>query len=304
VKKKVKGKNADKTAMPEINSRTALYAVLGSPINHSLSPVMHNAAFRHLGMNALYLALNVTPPRLSDTIKAMAGMNFKGVNITVPLKETAFRLMRHIDKQALPLGAINTVKFTDGITRGYNTDTYGFVTAIQEHFSLSLNGLTVLMLGCGGAGRAIALTCARKHAKEILLCDTDRKRSGRLALDLSMPGTPVKREAIQANQDEMRKACRKADLIVQATPIGMKKTDQPLLDRNAFRPEQALFDLVYMHRKTGIMKEASRAGAKTANGLSMLLHQGAKAFEIWTKRKAPVKVMRKELERKVYGGEQ
>ena len=249
--------------------------MFGHPIGHTLSPVMHNANFRSLGMDAIYLAFDVEPARLMEVLPAMAHMGFRGVNLTVPLKEVAFRGLRRLDKSARRLGAVNTVEFSPAGLKGHNTDGKGFLLAIDEAFGRSVSGLSVFVLGSGGAGRAVA--------REI------RRLSTRTAID-----------AVPADIAAWTEASLRADLVVQATPVGMKKGERSLLPPAAFRKRQMVFDLIYMYPKTPFMKAAARAGAKTANGLGMLLHQGAWAFTIWTGKKADVDVMRKELEQAVY----
>jgi shikimate dehydrogenase len=285
----------------KISGHTKPYAVLGHPIGHTLSPVMHNAALAALGMDAIYLAFDVEPSRLMKVLPAMADMGFGGVNLTVPLKEVAFKGLRSLDASARMLGAVNTVEFLPQGMKGHNTDGQGFRRAIEEAFKSSLKGMSVLVLGAGGAGRAIAITCAVNRADVVAITDVDAKRSKRVAKEIRAIAPACEVKLISSEQQAWIEACGNAGLVVQATPVGMKKDDKSLLPPSAFRRGQLAFDLVYMYPETAFMQAARKAGAKAANGLGMLMHQGAVSFEIWTGKKPPIAAMRNALEKAVYG---
>jgi len=168
-----------------LSGHTRPYAVLGHPIGHTLSPVMHNASFRSLGLDAIYLAFDVAPDRLAAVLPAMAAMGFGGVNLTVPLKETAFRLLDDLDESARMTGSVNTVEFTERGLRGHSTDGPGFLLALQESFHCGPCGDTVFVLGCGGAGRAVAMACAGAGAARLRLADADATRAQALAEDMA-----------------------------------------------------------------------------------------------------------------------
>jgi shikimate dehydrogenase len=283
-----------------ITGHTKAFAVLGHPIGHTLSPLMHNTAFRELGMEAVYLAFDVRPDDLADVLRAMHKLGFGGVNLTVPLKEVALRCVDQLDDSARALGAINTVRFTpDGLT-GFNTDGQGFLRAFREAFGVAPAQRSVFIIGTGGAGRAVALTLAGEGVLSIALADADRARAEKLAVELETQYF-IQDVSVAAAPAEIAAACRRADIVVQATPVGMKPTDPSPLPAEAFRAGQMAFDLVYMYPETAFMKAARQAGARAANGLGMLLHQGACAFELWTGRTPPVESMRKQLEAAVYG---
>jgi shikimate dehydrogenase len=282
-----------------ITGHTKPFAVLGHPIGHTLSPVMHNAAMAALKMDAIYVAFDVRPEYLMDTLTAMNHMGFGGANLTVPLKEIAARGLSVLDETAQLLSAVNTVQFSpDGIT-GYNTDSDGFLKAIEEAFDGSIAGKSVFVLGTGGAGRAVALACAGAGVTSISLSDADSERGRKLAMEIE---TKFFIEAVNvvSNADDQAHAARNADLIVQATPVGMRPDEPSLLGPEVFRPGQWVFDLIYMYPETAFMKAAKKGGAQASNGLGMLLHQGARAFEIWTGVKPPMDVMRKALRKVVY----
>ena len=288
--------------MNALSGHTQPFAVLGHPIGHSLSPAMHNASFRALGLDAVYLAFDVHPDRLMSVLPAMRDMGFRGVNLTVPLKEVAFRGLADLDASARRLGAVNTVEFcASGALKGHNTDGGGFSVAVREAFGAGIGGQAVFVLGSGGAGRAVAITCAVEGARHIALTDLDPARPARVASEIAAlaPGVPL--AVVPADPAAWREACLRSDLAVQATPVGMKRDDRSLLDPGGFRKGQMAFDLVYMYPETAFMKAAREGGARTANGLGMLVHQGARAFTIWTGGAADVAAMRAALEAAVYG---
>jgi shikimate dehydrogenase len=294
-------------AIPRLSGHTRPFAVLGHPIGHTLSPVMHNASFHKLGLDAIYLAFDVAPEKLMVTLPVMGEMGFAGVNLTVPLKEVAFRGLTDLDESARLLGSVNTIQFlpagqyTPAGLRGYSTDGRGFLLALNEAFSITPKGRTVLLLGSGGAGRAVAITCARAGARKIFLTDLDVARAGRVAAEISRLAPRTATEVVLFCPDAWRSASMASNLVIQATPVGMKKGEKSLLDPDAFRSGQCVYDLIYMYPQTPFMKAATRGGARVSNGLGMLLHQGAFSFQIWTGKKADVKAMRRALEAEVYG---
>jgi shikimate dehydrogenase len=283
-----------------LSGHTKRFAVLGHPIGHSLSPIMHNASMKALGYDGIYEALEVHPDGLIDALARMAEEKFAGVNLTVPHKEIPFRGLKKLDPSARLFGAANTVEFTEDGMVGHNTDGYGFLKALEEAFGRMVEGDSVFVLGCGGAGRATALQAATKGAKSLVLADIDADRVQKLNDEISglTPSVEVVHALEKPKQIEF---CRACDLVVQASPVGMKKDDPSLLPSEAFREGQCAFDLIYMYPETAFLSTAREAGAEIANGLGMLLHQGARAFEIWTGVEPSVPAMRKALEDAVYG---
>ena len=276
-------------------------AVLGHPIGHTLSPVMHNASIKALGLDAEYeySKLDVPPGELMARLAQLPSEGYAGVNLTIPLKEVAFKGLKNLADSARVLGAVNTVEFTkDGLV-GHNTDGYGFLRALEEAFGKTLEGDAVFVLGCGGAGRATALMAALNGAQAITLADVDAGRVESLSAEIEQlaPQVGIFECLEKSTQIEL---CREADLVIQASPVGMKKEDSSLLPKEAFREGQRAFDLIYMYPETAFLSTAKAAGAQIANGLGMLLHQGAKAFNIWTGIEPDVEAMRNALEKAVY----
>ena len=283
-----------------LSGHTTPYAVLGHPIGHSLSPVMHNASFNKLGLDAIYLAFDIEPGRLMDALPALRDLGFDGVNLTVPLKEVAFNGLTELDVSAQRVGAVNTIEFLDdGTIKGHSTDSRGFLLSIEEEFALSdLTGKKVFVLGAGGAGRSLALACADEGAEKVMLGDVDIDRAKKVSSEITDSSSSATAESCDA--EGWKEFSLEADLVIQSTPIGMKPEDASLLTSDAFREGQFVYDLVYMYPETSFIKEARKAGAQAANGLGMLLHQGAHAFTIWTGKQADVAVMREALEASVY----
>ena len=283
-----------------LSGHTKPFAVLGHPIGHTLSPVMHNASMEELGFDGIYLALDVHSDRLMEVLPSMALMGFAGVNLTVPHKEVAFHGLENLNESAKLFGAANTVEFTEDGMVGHNTDGYGFLKALDEGFGKTIVDDSVFVLGCGGAGRATALQAATKGVKSLVLADIDAERVQRLEDEIKTISPNI--EILQAlEKSKQIELCCECDLVVQASPVGMKKDDPSLLPSEAFREGQRAFDLIYMYPETAFLTTAREAGADIANGLGMLLHQGARAFEIWTGVEPSVSAMRKALEDAVYG---
>ena len=282
-----------------VGGTTRAFAVLGHPIGHSLSPVMHNAAFDALGMDAVYLPFDVEPGGLMDVLNAMRFMGFAGANLTLPLKEVAYGGLTDLDESAQSAGAVNTVRFGEDRARGYNTDGYGLLAALREAFGTAAEGEDIAMLGSGGAARGTALVCAAAGARSLTLVARNRERTEELARDISaaLPSSSLR---CVVDENEKESAIRDATLVVQATTLGMNAGDPPFAPASAFRKGQKVYDLIYTNPVTSTIAAAQEAGALTANGLGMLLHQGVRAFEIWTGTKPPIDIMRHALQKAAY----
>jgi shikimate dehydrogenase len=260
---------------------------------------MHNAAFKKLGLNWRYLAFEVDPKNLRAAIEGARAMNFAGLNLTVPHKLLAFEMVDELDESAKMFGAVNTIKFekTRGKTRavGFNTDADAIVLSIHEELKLKLRGARVLLLGAGGAGRAAALKLASENVAELFLINRTRSKAEQIAREIEKRFPAVN---VLASYPES-----KVDLVLNATSLGLKAGDpSPFTDKQfSLRQARAVYDMIYRPAQTPLLVAAKKAGCKTANGIGMLLHQGAKAFEIWTGKAAPLNVMRKALKKNVYG---
>ncbi len=287
--------DAGNDARMKVSGKTTTFAVLGHPVGHSLSPTMQNTAFLATGLDAIYMAYDVHPSQLMDSIAAMGAMGFGGVNLTLPHKQVAFRGLQQLDVSAKELGAVNTVKFTQNGPVGYNTDGEGFIRAVQERFGGSVKGLNVFVYGCGGAGRAVALTCARAEAGRIFLANRTVPKALELAEEIRTKFPHASVDVCRDDEQCLVNA-RNSHLVVQATVIGLYKSDSSsILPPTAFAKNGWAVDLEYTHMTTPFMSAAMKAGACATNGLGMLLHQGALAFKIWTGQEAPIDLMRDAL---------
>ncbi|MBI4691381.1 MAG: shikimate dehydrogenase [Nitrospirae bacterium] len=278
----------------KISGKTRVMGLLGYPVEHSLSPFMHNAAFEHIGLDCCYVTFSVRPELLHDAVKAIRALNLTGVNVTVPHKEKVIPFLDEVEKEASFIGAVNTIVNKNGVLKGYNTDGRGFVRSLSEA-GIKVSKKKVLIVGAGGASRAIGYYLCRK-ASELFLYDIDRKKAGRLINDLNKIRGNVsyfsyQQSAISNQQSAI--SLDEIDIIINATPLGWKKDDPSPINTDFLKAKHVVCDLIY--RKTNLLNKASRKGCKTLNGLGMLLWQGVLAFEMWTGKKPPVDVMKKAL---------
>src|SRR6266581_4166675 len=228
--------------------------VFGDPVAHSLSPQMQNAALKHCKIDMQYARFYISPNELREAIGLIRKMEFVGLNLTIPHKIAALELLDVADENVKRIRAANVIKVEGGKLRGFNTDGRGFARAIREEFSVDLRDLRVMILGAGGAARAIAL-----------------------------------------EEAAIRFQIGHIDLVVNATPLGLNRGDPSPIPARLLAPHVMVYDTIYSAERTPLVSAAIEAGARAANGLSMLLHQGALAFEIWFQREAPLEVMRKAL---------
>ena len=275
--------------MLKISGKTKVLGLLGYPVEHSLSPAMHNAAFEHIGLDCCYVTFPVKPGFLKDAVRSVRALNLAGVNVTMPHKENVIPLLDKVDADASFIGAVNTIVNSNGKLIGYNTDGRGFMRSLSEA-QISLNKKNVLILGAGGASRAIGFYLAKK-ASALFIYDIDRKKAGKLIRDLNKMRKNVFPFSFQPSAFSHQ--LHDIDIIINATPLGLKKGDPLPVDINLLKPRLVVCDLIY--KNTPLLQKASMKGCRTLNGLGMLLWQGAFAFELWTGKKAPIEVMRKAL---------
>jgi shikimate dehydrogenase len=298
-----------------INASTRVCAVFGHPVRHSASPAMHNAALDALGLNWRYLAAAVHPDDLAAAIAGARAMRYLGVNLTVPHKVAALEMLEVVSAKARLLGAVNTIVFEargpagewtplgrnpeddSGPLRshGHNTDAVGLARSLKEDFQWSdLRGATVLLLGAGGAARAAALQLAEEGIARLFLVNRTAARAEELAGEVSTHFPALK---ITANLPG-----ETVDLVVNATSLGLKPNDPAPLESEWLRTHRParVYDMIYRPAETALLREAKNAGCRTANGLGMLLYQGAAALELWCGRPAPVEIMRAALQQHIY----
>lgn len=255
-------------------------AVIGAPVRHSLSPAIHNAAFRALGLDWVYLAFEVPPGQAAAAVRGAAALGVEGLSVTMPHKEEAAAAADRLSPRARALGAVNAVVVRPGgIVEGDNTDGPGFLAALADE-GVDPRGRTCAVVGAGGAGRAVVLALGGAGAAEVVVVNRTRSRAE--AAVALVPG----RARVGADAD-----VAEADLVVNATPVGMGDDGGLPFDPALVRPGQVVVDLVYSPAVTPLLVAARERGASTVNGLGMLIHQAALAFRLWTGEDPPLEVM-------------
>jgi len=273
-----------------ISGKTQLCGVIGDPIEHTLSPVMHNAAFQHLKLDYVFLAFKVRPADLDSAMRGVRGLGVHGLNVTMPHKTKILRYLNAVDPTVRFLGSANTILNDAGKFSGFSTDGVGAVNALREN-GADPAGKKVLLLGAGGAAKAIAYALAQEAG---VLCILNRipEKAAVLADKLSrIFNKPVVGDALVPNI--LQPSLQSADILVNATSVGMHPhVDQSLVEPQWLKPDLTVMDIVYNPVETKLVQDAKAAGAHVISGVEMLLYQGAASFQIWTGQTAPVEVMR------------
>ena len=274
--------------------------VFGDPVAHSLSPQMQNAALRALEINMQYARFHIRSTELRSALRFIRELDFVGINLTVPRKIAGLTQIDVADDSASRCDAVNTVRLDENKLIGSNTDAEGFSRAVRSEFSIDLRDLRVMILGAGGGtGHAIAWQCALENCERLVLVNRTPAKTNALVDRLRsffagprVLGPVARLEAVQWDETVLRKQLADIDLIVNATPLGMNSSDPAPIPARLLAPHHIVFDCVYRPSKTALLRAADEAGARGANGLSMLLHQGALAFSVWFNREAPLEAMR------------
>ncbi|MDD5226117.1 MAG: shikimate dehydrogenase [Candidatus Omnitrophica bacterium] len=274
-----------------------LYGIFGHPLSHTLSPAMHKAAFRKLEIDANYIVLELIPAAFKKLMGRSAQLSLSGFNVTVPYKETVMRYLDSVRPEARAIGAVNTVFKQGKRWIGTNTDMEGFLMALMKDGGFRPAGKKAVILGAGGAARAVVYGLAREGIREVLIADCFPKKAMKIAHDMRKFFKRVEYRAVSAGTPEVKEALQKADVIINATPLGLKPQDPKVVPESWIPRGGTKFfmDLIYNPAMTPFLKTAKKKGHKTLNGLGMLLYQGARALEYWTGKKAPVRVMRQAL---------
>lgn len=279
----------------------ARLAVIGDPVAHSRSPEMHNPALKTAGINCEYVRLHILPCEVDEALSLLKSCGFIGINVTIPHKAAVFDAVDDMTEVARRISAVNTVKIDGDRLIGHNTDAPGLKRAIREEFSKDLSDLRIMIIGAGGgAGKAAAVQCAMDQCRRLVLVNRTVAKAQALALELQSLLTAPESLKVPARQfvaipweeEAMEREMKQVDLIINATSIGMKPSDPEVLPQHFIEPHHLVYDMVYSPSQTRLMASAGAAGARSANGLGMLLWQGALAFEFWFNREAPVEAMR------------
>jgi shikimate dehydrogenase len=284
----------EKENVPLFHGQTKLYGIFGDPIGHSLSPLMHNTAFTHHGLDAVYLPFAVHPAHLEVAVKSIAALPIHGVNVTIPHKQAVMAWLDDVSPEARLIGAVNTIHLRDGRLHGYNTDGIGFLRSLDAAGS-QVEDRTVMLLGAGGAARAIAVQLCLSGIRRLYLANRTPTRAEGLAAFLKQNIPHADISVIAMGESSLATHLPHTDIVVNATSIGMHPHDPMILPSTELGPRHLVCDIVYRPLHTVLLRAAQRQGARTVDGLGMLLHQGAKAFEIWTDHAFPMPLIRTRL---------
>lgn len=265
-----------------IDAQTEIYGIIGNPVKHSLSPIIHNTAFKRMGLNAVYLAFEVE--NLEEAISGVRGLGIRGVSVTIPFKTQVIPFLDEVEALAKKIKAVNTIVNEGGRLVGYNTDWRGALEALEEE--VDLKGKKVLLLGAGGAARAIGFGLKEKGS-QVIISNRSPDKANELAKDLGFVYQPL----LSINEP-------KIDVIINATSVGMSPHNgESPLHKNVLKEGMKVMDIVYEPLKTKLLQEAEEQGCRTINGLEMLARQGAGQIEIWTGRKPDIEEIKEDLRR-------
>lgn len=273
------------------NSGFKYVYLLGDPVEHSVSPQMHNAAYKELGLNYEYRLMKTAAQDLKNTTDKMRAPEIAGFNVTVPHKEAIMQFLDYIDDSASIIGAVNAVKNENGKLKGYNTDSIGFIESLSRDAGFDPKGKKILLIGAGGAAKAVAVALCKEEVSEIAIKDIDTAKASAMAEGLKKHFQ--NKLFVLSEDNSLKQFMVNCDCIVNATPIGMyPKTDaSPIKEDSPLREGQIAYDLVYNPAETRFARTAAAKGAKAFTGLGMLVRQGAAAFELFTEKVPPVKTM-------------
>jgi shikimate dehydrogenase len=279
--------------MKEIDAKTKICVLIGEPVEHSFSPLIHNAGFNALGINFVYVACLVKD--LEHAIKGIRALNIRGASITIPHKVKAISYVDKLDDVAKKIGSINTIVNQEGKLIGYNTDGMGALKAFQDR-NINLKGKSVVALGSGGVARAIAFSLVmRGEVKKLRILGIIEEEMNILIEDLKKTGG-IDIQGALLQEDILQETINTSDILINCTPIGMyPKTKESPVPSRLLRPGLLVFDVVYNPPQTTLLKDAQKAGCMTVSGLEMFINQAIVQFELWTGKKAPVGTMRKVL---------
>jgi shikimate dehydrogenase len=276
---------------PEITGKTRICGIIGDPVAHTISPAMHNAAFRELGLDFIYLPFRVHKEDLAEAVRSLKALDIRGVNVTIPHKVDVMSCLDDIDEMAAYTGAVNTIVNNDGYLKGYNTDASGFIAAISAE-KVNPEGKQVVIIGAGGASRAISFILADRGADLMVL---NRHPEAAQVLADRLSGLFRKDvQAMELSRQNLEAVLSRAQILVNTTSVGMApQPDVSPVPVELIKPGLLVIDIIYNPLNTQLLKDAKKRGARIIGGIEMLVQQGAAAFELWTGRPAPVAIMRK-----------
>lgn len=278
-----------------IIGKTKIIGIFGHPIEHTMSPYMHNSAFEALGLHYCYIPFDIDPKDLEICVRSVIPLGIKGVNITIPFKTQVIPYLDEMNSDAKLIGAVNTIETREGRLIGHNTDGKGFINAFNEEIGIQISERRFVIIGAGGAARAVAFALAAEGAKTIIIVNRTLLKGKRLAEDLLKNFPSLKVPALGLDPNKISNLIIDGDIIINTTSVGMKRSDPSIILPDALRPSMVVCDLIYNPPETPLLRIAKNIGIRYMNGLGMLIHQGALSFEIWTGLPAPVDIMKEAL---------
>jgi shikimate dehydrogenase len=280
-----------------ITGKTSLVGIIGDPVEHSLSPLMHNAAFKNLQMDYVYVPFHVLKENLPNAVEGAKALGMKGLNVTIPHKTEVINYLDELDTAAELIGAVNTIKFDEKISKGFNTDGLGAVKAIEE--VRSIKGKKIVILGAGGAARSICFQLLLNGAENVSIVNRTLENACKLKNDL-LRNFSAEVSCLKLDE-KLEEVLKDTDVLINTTPVGMHPHEhqKPILNEEVLHQGLLVNDIIYNPLKTGLLREAEKAGAMTISGVRMLIYQGLEAFRIWTGIKPPIKVFENALLREL-----
>jgi shikimate dehydrogenase len=268
----------------EINGKAKIIGIIGKNIENSLSPLIHNQIILKYSLNFCYLPFKVTENDLSQAIQGIRALNIKGVNVTFPYKEKVIEFLDEVEESARRIGAVNTIVNNKGILTGYNTDVIGFKKSLQEDGKFVIKEKKAVILGAGGAARAVVYALLEEEIEEICIFNRTLEKAKKIKQNLSSFSPKSRIIVFPLEGEDLKDKIEKAHLLVNATSLGMppRVDNTPLPDEKLFHPNLLVYDLIYHPVRTLFLRQAERAGAKIINGLPMLVYQGIESFYLWT----------------------
>ncbi|OGQ75349.1 MAG: shikimate dehydrogenase [Deltaproteobacteria bacterium RIFOXYA2_FULL_42_10] len=276
-----------------ITSKTKTLGIFGYPISHTLSPAMHNAVIKALGLDMVYLPFEVKPSNLKEAINGIKSLGIIGVNITIPHKESVIRFLDDISEEARLVGAVNTIVNKDRKLVGYNTDGSGYMASLKEELGFNPKSKRIIIIGAGGAARGILAALATQKPKSITVANRTLSRAVSLIKAFKGKFRDTRFEAIDLDNNMLKMSFNSVDLLINTTSVGMKQSKALKIPLETLPKIAIVSDIIYNPLETLLLKKAKKLGLTTHGGLGMLVHQGARSFKLWTGMDAPMNVMRK-----------
>ncbi len=281
----------------EVKSTTSLYGIFGHPVDHSLSPVMHNNGFSELDLDCVYVAFDILPTNIGEAVNAVRALGISGINVTIPHKQRIMAYLDEISSDAMLVGAVNTVSNVEGRLIGFNTDVGGLLRALKSDLDFTPEGTKVFLIGAGGASRAVIVGLGRNYVSEVVIANRTLSKAEDLAKEFGDHFPKIEFKAVMLSDEEkIKQSIVGSDIVINSSSAGMKRENPLDLPLYLLPKHAGIYDLVYDPTDTPLVKDAKKLGLKAHSGHSMLLFQGVESFEIWTGLTAPVETMKKALD--------